>query len=270
MIKTLSVLAVIAGLGTGAAFVIPTGDCSSKGACSSSTMLTSSGPCAEEATTPVATSCCPDGKEKAQPVGEKKDSCCSEKTEKTSSDAKKDDCCKTSETSAKKGDCCSTWAKTAATKDDHKHDGDSCTSCADHAPSILQLTEKEGNFKTLAAAIKAAGLEETLSGKGPFTVFAPTDEAFAKLPAGKLEELMKPENKEKLIELLTFHVVGGSHESGKLKSGAVETASGRKLNLVVDGGKVKVNGSGTVTKADVKASNGVVHVVDTVLLPAGI
>ncbi len=269
MIKTLSVLAVIAGLGTGAAFVIPTGDCSSKGACSSSTMLTSSGPCAEGATSPVAASCCPDGKEKTQPVNEKKDSCCSEKTEKTSAEAKKEDCCKTSETAAKKGDCCSTTEKTVANKDDHKHDGDSCTSCADHAPSILQLTQKEEKFKTLAAAIKAAGLEETLSGKGPFTIFAPTDEAFAKLPAGKLDKLMKPENKEKLIEVLTFHVVGGAHEAGKLKTGSVETASGRKLKLTVDGGKVMVNGSGNVTKADVKANNGVVHVVDTVLLPAG-
>jgi uncharacterized surface protein with fasciclin (FAS1) repeats len=255
MIKTLSVFAVIAGLGTGAAFVLPIGNCSEKGACSSSTMLTSSGPCMDEPTTPVTSSCCPDGKEKSQPVNtENKSPCCSEKTSET----------------AKKDECCGTTGKTVAKKDDHKHDGDACTSCAEHAPSILQLTQTGDNFKTLAAALKAAGLEETLSGKGPFTVFAPTDEAFAKLPAGKLEELMKPENKEKLIELLTFHVVGGAHEAGKLKSGALETASGRKLKLTVDGDKVKVNGSGTVVKSDVKASNGVVHVVDTVLLPAGI
>jgi len=124
-----------------------------------------------------------------------------------------------------------------------------------------------GNFNTLVAAVKAAGLVDTLKGPGPFTVFAPTDEAFAKLPAGTLEELLKPENKEKLQKILTYHVVAGdvmAKEVVKLHS--AKTVEGGSLTIKAGGHGVMVNNA-HVTKADIVASNGVIHVIDTVLLP---
>ena len=122
-------------------------------------------------------------------------------------------------------------------------------------------------FKTLVAAVKAAGLVETLSGEGPFTVFAPTDEAFKKLPAGTLENLLKPENKDQLVAILKYHVVPGAvmaKDVVGLKE--AKTANGRKLRIKVTDGKVKIN-QANVVKTDVKSSNGVIHVVDRVIIP---
>ena len=115
-------------------------------------------------------------------------------------------------------------------------------------------------------AVKAAGLVETLQGKGPFTVFAPTDAAFAKLPAGTVEELLKPENKEKLKGILTYHVVPGKVMAADVKTMKVKTVNGKELSLRVEAGAVFVDNA-RVDKADVAASNGVIHVIDTVVLP---
>ncbi len=136
------------------------------------------------------------------------------------------------------------------------------------APSkdIVAVASSAGSFNTLVAAVKAAGLVETLQGKGPFTVFAPTDEAFAKLPAGTVESLLKPENKEKLVAILTYHVVAGKVMAADVKTGKVKTVNGQELDVKAWSGKVSVNGA-KVTAADVAASNGVIHVIDTVVLP---
>ena len=143
------------------------------------------------------------------------------------------------------------------------------TTAADNAAGkdIVDTAVAAGKFNTLAAALKAAGLVETLKGDGPFTVFAPTDEAFAKLPAGAVEDLLKPENKEKLTAVLTYHVVAGKATSGDLKDGQkVATVNGKNAVVKIDGGKVKV-GDANVVKADIPASNGVIHVIDSVLMP---
>ena len=132
---------------------------------------------------------------------------------------------------------------------------------------IVDTAVAAGNFKTLAAALKAAGLIDTLKGAGPFTVFAPTDEAFAKLPAGTVENLLKPENKEKLVAILTYHVVPAKAMAKDVAGmSSAKTVNGKELKLKADGGKVMVNES-AVTKADIETSNGVIHVIDTVLLP---
>ncbi|KAM3097546.1 fasciclin domain-containing protein [Phormidesmis sp. 146-12] len=132
--------------------------------------------------------------------------------------------------------------------------------------TIVGVATANGSFKTLTAALKAAGLVETLNGSGPFTVFAPTDAAFAKLPKGTVETLLKPENKAKLIQVLTYHVVPGEVLSTSLKSGKVKTVEGSPVSVMVGKSGVMVNKS-KVTGADVKASNGVIHVIDTVLMP---
>ena len=132
---------------------------------------------------------------------------------------------------------------------------------------IVDTAVASGQFNTLAAALKAAGLVETLKGAGPFTVFAPTDAAFAKLPKGTVEDLLKPENKDKLVKILTYHVVPGkvmAADVTKLKE--AKTVQGGNLTIKVDGGKVMID-TATVTKADVAASNGVIHIIDTVVLP---
>jgi len=124
-----------------------------------------------------------------------------------------------------------------------------------------------GNFQTLVAAVKAAGLVETLKGPGPFTVFAPTDEAFAKLPAGTLETLLKPENKAQLRSILLYHAVSGKVMSDAVvKLSSAKTVEGHSIAIKTVNGDVMVNNS-HVTKADIVASNGVIHVIDTVLLP---
>jgi len=132
---------------------------------------------------------------------------------------------------------------------------------------IVDTAAKAGQFNTLVAAVKAAGLVDTLKGKGPFTVFAPTDEAFAKLPAGTVDYLLKPENKDKLIAVLTYHVVPGKVMSGDIKGKAmsVKTAQGSEIDIDAKYG-VKVDNA-TVVTADIVASNGVIHVIDQVVLP---
>jgi uncharacterized surface protein with fasciclin (FAS1) repeats len=132
---------------------------------------------------------------------------------------------------------------------------------------IVQVAVEAGSFKTLVAAVQAAGLAETLRGPGPFTVFAPTDAAFAKLPPGTVEALLA--DKEKLTSILTYHVVSGKVMAGDLiksRGATPNTVNGLPLEIVVHDGKVLVNGA-TVTTADVQASNGVIHVIDRVLLP---
>jgi len=133
--------------------------------------------------------------------------------------------------------------------------------------NIVQVAVENGNFKTLVAAVQAAGLAETLSGPGPFTVFAPTDAAFAKLPAGTVEALLA--DKEKLASILTYHVVSGrvvAADITRMNGAMPVTVNGQKLDIKVRGGNVYVNGA-QVTTADVYASNGVIHVIDGVLLP---
>jgi uncharacterized surface protein with fasciclin (FAS1) repeats len=132
---------------------------------------------------------------------------------------------------------------------------------------IIDTAVSAGSFKTLVAAVKAAGLESTLRGPGPFTVFAPTDDAFAKLPAGTLADLLKPENKAKLVSILTYHVVSGDVSAADaMKLSTAKTVEGGSLSLKTSGGSLMV-GNATVTKADIVCSNGVIHVIDTVLLP---
>jgi uncharacterized surface protein with fasciclin (FAS1) repeats len=138
---------------------------------------------------------------------------------------------------------------------------------ADAPGTIVDVAVSAGSFKTLVAAVKAAGLADTLSGKGPFTVFAPTDAAFAKLPTGTVDTLLKPENKEKLKAILLYHVVAGDVKSTDLKDGeSVKTVGGKSLTVHIANGVVTINDA-TVVKADIPASNGVIHVIDTVLLP---
>ena len=132
--------------------------------------------------------------------------------------------------------------------------------------TIVGVAAGAGQFNTLVAAVKAAGLVDTLNGKGPFTVFAPTDEAFAKLPAGTVEGLLKPENKEKLAGILTYHVVAGKVMAADVKTSNVKTVNGKEAAIKVDAGKVKI-GAANVVKTDIAASNGVIHVIDTVLIP---
>lgn len=135
------------------------------------------------------------------------------------------------------------------------------------ASTIVEIASANGNFNTLVAAVKAAGLVETLQGPGPFTVFAPTDAAFAKLPAGTVEALLK--DKEKLASILTYHVVPGKVMAGDVvKSNGAKpaTVNGQRLDVTLKGGKVYVNGAQVIT-ADIVASNGVIHVIDTVVLP---
>ena len=130
---------------------------------------------------------------------------------------------------------------------------------------IIQTAAAAGSFTTLAKAIEAAGLTETLKGEGPFTVFAPTDEAFAMLPKGALDALLK--DKAKLTAILTYHVVPGNVMSRDVAGmSSAKTVNGQELSIKAKGGKVKVNKS-TVTTADIAASNGVIHVIDQVLMP---
>jgi uncharacterized surface protein with fasciclin (FAS1) repeats len=134
--------------------------------------------------------------------------------------------------------------------------------------NIVDTAVSAGNFNTLVAAVKAAGLVETLNGTGPFTVFAPTDEAFAALPAGTVDDLLKPENKAKFAEILTYHVVAGKVMSADLSDGMTPaTVNGKLVTIHTEGG-VKVN-EATVSTADIDADNGVIHVIDAVLLPKG-
>ncbi|GAB4390486.1 fasciclin domain-containing protein [Albidovulum sp.] len=132
---------------------------------------------------------------------------------------------------------------------------------------IVDTAVEAGSFDTLVAAVQAAGLVETLKGEGPFTVFAPTDDAFAKLPAGTVEELLKPENKDKLTAILTYHVVPGKVMSADLKDGMMaRTVQGQEVKFSLMGG-ARANDA-NIVQADIETSNGVIHVIDTVILPA--
>jgi uncharacterized surface protein with fasciclin (FAS1) repeats len=147
------------------------------------------------------------------------------------------------------------------------------TACAqDQGNDIIDIAAANGDFTTLVAAVQAAGLEETLRGPGPFTLFAPTDTAFAALPAGTVDSLLLPENKDQLVSILTYHVVPGSIQSGDVLGTVqdVATVNGKTVRVNGTGGKfgaaVRVNNA-NVTSADIFASNGVIHVIDKVLLP---
>ena len=132
---------------------------------------------------------------------------------------------------------------------------------------IVDTAVSAGMFKTLVAAVQAAGLVDTLKGTGPFTVFAPSDEAFAKLPAGTIENLLKPENKAMLTKILTYHVVAGKVKAADVvKLTSAKTVQGQEVKVTVKDGKVMLNSS-NVIKVDVDATNGVIHVIDTVLMP---
>ncbi len=132
---------------------------------------------------------------------------------------------------------------------------------------IVDTAVAAGQFKTLAAALQAADLVDTLKGKGPYTVVAPTDAAFAKLPAGTVETLLKPENKQKLISVLTYHVVPGNVKAADVvKLTSAKTVNGQSVKIDAKGGTVKVDGA-TVVTPDVAASNGTIHVIDAVILP---
>jgi len=132
---------------------------------------------------------------------------------------------------------------------------------------IVDTAVSAGSFNTLAAALQAADLVDALKQPGPYTVFAPTDEAFANLPDGTLEELLKPENKEKLVAILTYHVVPGEVDSAEVvKLSSAKTLNGKDIAIEVKDGNVMVN-SAKVVKPDVKASNGVIHVIDAVIIP---
>lgn len=135
-----------------------------------------------------------------------------------------------------------------------------------HSQDIVDTAVAAGSFTTLVAAVEAAGLVETLKGEGPFTVFAPTDEAFAALPEGTVEMLLMPENKDQLVAILTYHVVAGKVMSADLTNEMMApTVQGGDVTIMTEGG-VTVNGANVVT-ADIEASNGVIHVVDAVLMP---
>ena len=136
---------------------------------------------------------------------------------------------------------------------------------ADELQDIVTIASGNEDFSTLVAAVGAAGLVETLQGEGPFTVFAPTNAAFAALPAGLVDKLLLPENKDLLVKILTYHVVAGKVMSTDVMAGDVASVEGQNITITTEGG-VKVNGANVVT-VDIEASNGVIHVIDAVILP---
>jgi len=138
---------------------------------------------------------------------------------------------------------------------------------SDAADNIVAIASSQDQFSTLVAALDAAELAEVLSGEGPYTVFAPTDEAFAALPEGTVEELLKPENKDQLVALLTYHVVPAKVTASEITDGSVETVAGDPVTLSVADGMVMVNDA-TVVEADIMGSNGVIHVIDKVIMPS--
>jgi uncharacterized surface protein with fasciclin (FAS1) repeats len=143
----------------------------------------------------------------------------------------------------------------------------SSTMAAADKADIVDTAVKAGSFNTLAAALKAAGLVDTLKGAGPFTVFAPNDAAFAKLPAGTVDDLLKPENKSKLVAILTYHVVSGDVRAAQVAGmTSAKTVQGGELKIAAANGEVTVDGAKVIT-ADIACTNGVIHVVDTVLMP---
>ena len=157
----------------------------------------------------------------------------------------------------------SLFTSTTAFAGGHMGDEDHATATKD----IVDTAVSAGSFKTLAAALGAAGLVETLKGEGPFTVFAPTDEAFTKLPAGTVASLLEPSNKQKLIDILTYHVVAGNVKAADVvKLSSANTLNGQSITVETKDGKVFIDHS-TVIKADIETTNGTIHVIDIVLMP---
>jgi uncharacterized surface protein with fasciclin (FAS1) repeats len=155
-------------------------------------------------------------------------------------------------------------ASTFAVANDHGHDKGGM---AQPAGDIVAVASGAGQFNTLVAAVQAAGLVETLQGEGPFTVFAPTDAAFAALPAGTVEDLLKPENKAKLTAILTYHVVAGKVMAAQAAQlDTATTVNGADIDIDASAAGVKINGANVVS-ADIAASNGVIHVIDKVIMP---
>lgn len=155
------------------------------------------------------------------------------------------------------------WANLSVAQDKKGEEGGK-----DAAKDIIVVATEAGNFKTLTKLLAAADLVDTLKGKGPFTVFAPTDEAFAKLDKATLDSLMKPENKSKLAGILTYHVVPGKHMAADvMKMKTAKTVNGAELTIAAKDSKLMVD-KANVTKTDIAASNGVIFVIDTVLMPA--
>lgn len=149
------------------------------------------------------------------------------------------------------------------------HEGEAVHATPQSSGDIVDTAVSAGQFKTLAAALSAAGLVETLKGEGPFTVFAPTDAAFAALPPGTVDALLEPANRDQLVAILTYHVVPGRVPSERVVAMTqATTVQGDTVAISVDDGTVKVDRA-TVVKADVMASNGVIHVIDAVLMPGG-
>ena len=146
------------------------------------------------------------------------------------------------------------------------------TAQADHhgkkpTKNVVEIAAGAKDFSTLVAAVKAGGLAGALSGEGPFTIFAPTNAAFAKLPEGTVATLLKPENKSKLAAILKYHVVAGKVMAADVKAGKVKTLNGAKAKIAIKGGKVTID-SANVVKTDIVGTNGVIHVIDSVILPA--
>ncbi|WP_353932446.1 fasciclin domain-containing protein [Okeanomitos corallinicola TIOX110] len=138
---------------------------------------------------------------------------------------------------------------------------------ATETQNVLEVAKSAGSFTILVKALEAAGLTEVLGGDGPFTVFAPTDQAFAKLPQDALMDLLKPQNKEVLVKILTYHVIPGKVMSGDLKAGPVTSVQGDPINVKINSGRDVFVNDGQVIKGDIPASNGVIHVIDNVILP---
>jgi uncharacterized surface protein with fasciclin (FAS1) repeats len=144
------------------------------------------------------------------------------------------------------------------------------TTVAAEVGDIVAVAAGNPDFSTLVAAVTAAGLVETLQGAGPFTVFAPNNAAFEALPAGLVDKLLLPENKETLVKILTYHVVSGKVMAADVAAGDVPSVEGSNITVTVDAGTVTLNGSSKVIATDVEASNGVIHVIDAVILPPGL
>jgi len=166
---------------------------------------------------------------------------------------------------------CSSSSKAATDTNTSTTAADTTMTTAPAAKTIVEIAASNPDFSTLVAGVKAAGLADTLSGPGPFTVFAPTNAAFAKLPAGTLDTLLKPENKQQLAAILTYHVLPATVMASDVRPGKVKTVNGATFTVATEGGNVILtDGQGNkakVVKTDIVASNGVIHVIDAVLLP---
>ena len=165
--------------------------------------------------------------------------------------------------------CSSNESSTESSPSPAATSAEASPTAAAEAGTIVEVASGNPDFSTLVAAVSAADLAETLGAEGPYTVFAPTNEAFEALPAGLLDELLKPKNKEVLTQILTYHVVAGEVMSTYIEPGDVPTVEGEDLTIAVTDGTVTVNGA-TVEAADVEASNGVIHVIDEVLVPPNV